>query len=74
MKAIKIICIWGALFLLSCEKDKIDPQRFDELVEALEFLNQPDEIPVPIEVEVIDTAEAPAEQLNSQSYQPSAKL
>lgn len=58
MKAIKIICIWGVLFLLSCEKDKIDPQRFDELVSALEFLNQPDEIPVPIEVEVIDTAEA----------------
>jgi thiol-activated cytolysin len=38
--------------------DKIDPQEINELVKALSYLDQPEEIPVPIEAEIVDSAEA----------------
>lgn len=40
-----------------CDKNKIDPQEFNDLVQALSYLDQPEEIPEPIVVEVIDSAE-----------------
>jgi thiol-activated cytolysin len=58
MNRIKIIVILGFFFLLACEKNKIDPQEFNELVKALSYLDQPEEIPVPIEIEVVDSSEA----------------
>ena len=58
MNKIKVIIILCFFFLISCEKDKIDTQEFNELVKALEYLDQPDEIPEPIVIEVLDSAEA----------------
>lgn len=57
MKKISALIISVFLLLSACNKNEIDSEEFNELVRALEYLDQPDEIPVPVEIEVIDSAE-----------------
>lgn len=58
MSSIKVIFLLGLVFLFACDKNKIDSEEFNELVKALEYLDQPEEIPEPIEIAVVDSAEA----------------
>jgi hypothetical protein len=58
MKPIKIILLLGLFFLSACDKNKIDPEEFNDLVKALSYLDQPEELPEPVEVAVVDTAES----------------
>ncbi len=61
MKNINIIFICLTILFQSCEKNPeltgISPKEFNDLIADLDYLNQPDEIPEPVVVEVITDEE-----------------